>query len=148
MGIFKKLTTTMAIFLITSFMFLFSGAGVSLADGYARHFKPDHVKQNYNHAYHKNTARHQGRKITQRTVTTTRIYAPRHLKQRRADARCITNGSRHHLGSYRPLANNSFKRHQKLRHSNFRHQHSAQRHVRHNLGLFAALPGIIVNIPL
>jgi hypothetical protein len=35
-----------------------------------------------------------------------------------------------------------------LRRHNFKTQRHAQRHIRHNLGLFAAMPGIIVNIPL
>jgi hypothetical protein len=153
MRVFKNVqAATVVSIMIASFMFLIPGAGTGLADGYTRHFKPGydkrgHVAQTIKHGYHKNTAPHQGRQVTQQTVTTTRYYAPgssRLHPGKRYNAKAHRN---QHAGN-KHVVRNSFKHHQKLRHSNFRHQRSAQRHVRHNLGLFAALPGIIVNIPL
>ncbi|MCA1797521.1 MAG: hypothetical protein LC645_08300 [Geobacteraceae bacterium] len=154
MRIFKNLkAATIVSILSASFMFLLPGAGISQADGYARHFKPDHINRNHvnpanKHGYHKNAARQHDRQITQRIITTTRYSTPRGTAQRHADKSCRTNTSRHQRGNNWHQARNSFKHHQKLRHSNFRSQRHGQQHLRHNLGLFAALPGIIVNIPL
>lgn len=154
MRIFKNLkAATLASVLIAAFMFLLPGAGVSLADGYARHYNPAHAKPAHansgnKHAQHYKAARHNGSQVTQRVVTTTRYYTPGSVKQGHAWNHYNTHAKRHQHHTKKHVAHSSFKQHQKLRHSNFRQQRRAQQHVRHNLGLFAALPGIIVNVPL
>ncbi|MFO7831738.1 MAG: hypothetical protein R6V18_07115 [Desulfuromonadaceae bacterium] len=143
MRIFKNLkTATMVSILLTSFMFLSQGVGISEADGYARHFRSAG-----NHGYQNNAVRHQDRQITQRVITTTRYSTPRGSAQLYGNKSCRSNTSRHR-GNNRHLGRNRFKHHQNFRQSNFQHQRRAQQHARHSLGLFAALPGIIVNIPL
>ena len=150
---------TTASILIASFIFLCPGAGVSQADGYARHFKPAHsnsahVKSASKYGYHNNGARARGKQFTQRVVTTTRYYKPRGATQYHGGKHYNSKGFKGSKArkQYRKhnthIINNSFTQHQKLRHKNFKAQRRAQQYVRHNLGMFTALPGISINIPL
>lgn len=143
MRIFKKLkTATMVSILIASFMFLFPGAGASLANGSARYFRSGMMQ-----GYQNSAEGHRAKQVTRRVVTT-RYYTPRSAERHHADRYCRADVSRHNRRGKSHMANNSFKRHQKLRNNNFRAQRHAQRHTSHNLGIFTALPGIFVNIPL
>jgi len=149
MRVFKKLqAASMVSILVASFMFLIPGTGTSHADAH-NYRQAQHFKNADRHAHHTRDIRQHNSRVSRHVVTTTSCYTPA--------GKASHHLSRHHKGKlqqrhYRPgkshLARNSFKHHQKLRRHNFKTQRHAQRHIRHNLGLFAAMPGIIVNIPL